>query len=49
MNIYYAFKVDFLTINYARDKLGKFQIRAHGHSDMHILYQMMKGSYKVML
>ena len=49
MNIIYTFKVNFLTINYARERLGKFQIRANGHSDMIILYKMMKGSYKVML
>ena len=49
MNIFYTFKVNFLTINYARDRLDKFQIRAQGYSDMIILYQMMKGSYKVML
>ena len=49
MNIFYAFKVDFLIINYARDGLGKFQIRAFGHNYMLIKYQMMKGSYKVML
>jgi len=49
INIYYAFKVDFLTISYARDQLGKFQIRPQGYNYMQIQYQMMKGSYKVML
>ena len=49
MHIYNAFKVDFLTINYARDQLGKFQIRPQGYNYMQIQYQMMKGSYKVML
>ena len=49
MNIFYAFKVDFLYINYARDRLGKFQIGAYGHDYMLIKYQMMRGSYKVML
>ena len=49
INIFYTFKVDFLTINYRRDQLGAFQIRPYKYSNMQIKYQMMKGRDKVML